>query len=398
MRHRSFLSLVLGSALFGAPYLHAQGPAFDHIVVVIEENHSFAQIIGNPNAPHLNALAAIGANIVNASTDPGAITSGSHSVRHPSQPNYLELYSGNNQGTIGDGRPGTSAEPYTVAPPFTTPDVGAELRNAGFSFATYSQGLPSVGFDGNSSGPYQRKHNPVANWMNDTNPTSNQLPSAVNQPFTTFQQIAASPGGFANLPAVSFVVPDLNNDMHDGTIAQGDTWVENNVIEPYLAWATAHNSLLIVTWDEDGENTPTNQIPTIIAGAKIQPGNYPETNINANNPYVITPGDPGTQIATGAAMNQYDVLATIEDVYGLAHIGGAINRQPLTDIFTSSIFSGPLVVPNEYTTAQADTGSLYPLFSDQPIRYQQVFAAGQFARFSPGGGLINRIAFRGHGP
>ncbi|MGH8162750.1 MAG: alkaline phosphatase family protein, partial [Rhodanobacteraceae bacterium] len=398
MRYQSLLPLVLGSALFCAPHLRAQGPAFDHIVVVIEENHSFGQIIGSPNAPHINALAAAGASIVNAPSDPGATTSGSHSVRHPSQPNYLELYSGNNQGTIGDGRPGTSAEPYTVPPPFTTPNLGVELRNAGFSFATYSQGLPSVGFDGNSAGPYQRKHNPVANWINDTNPTSNQLPSTVNQPFTTFQAIGASPEGFANLPTISLVVPDQNNDMHDGTIAQGDTWLQNNIIAPYLAWATTHNSLLIVTWDEDGNNTATNQIATLIAGAKINPGNYPETNINANNPYVITPGDPGIQIATGTAMNQYNVLATIEDVYGLAHIGGAINRQPLNDIFTSSIFSGPLVVPNEYTTAQADTGSLFPLFSDQPIRYQQVFAASQFGRFNPGGGLINRIAFRGHGP
>ena len=97
-------------------------------------------------------------------------------------------------------------------------------------------------------------------------------------------------------------------------------------------------------------------------------------------------------------MNHYNVLSTIEDVYGLTHIGGSLNRRPVSDIFTMSIFGGPLVVPNEWSTAQADTGSLFPLFSSQPIRYQQVFDAGQFSRLNPGGGLINRIAFRGHGP
>jgi hypothetical protein len=396
MKNHFYLSLLLAVCVIGK--LHAQQPAFDHIVVVIEENHSFGDIIGNSAAPNINALAASGANVVNASTDPQGNTSGSHAVRHPSQPNYLELYSGSNQGTIQDGHPGTTSEPFSSPPPFTTPNLGAALRNAGFSFATYSQTLPSVGFDGDSSGAYQRKHNPVTNWMNDTNPTANQLPSSLNQPFTTFQAIAASPGGFANLPTVTFVVPDQQNDMHDGTIQQADAWLKANIIDTYLPWATTHNSLLVVTWDEDGDNTASNQIPTIFAGAKVKPGNYTETNLNSNNPHVGSPTDPGIQTPTGTAMNHYNVLSTIEDVYGLTHIGGSLNRRPVSDIFTMSIFGGPLVVPNEWSTAQGDAGNLFPLFSDKPMRYQQVFDAGQFSRLTPGGGLINRIAFRGHGP
>jgi len=398
MRYRFYLSLLFGSAVCFVHESWAQPPQFDHIVVVIEENHSFSDIIGNVAAPNINALAAAGANIVNASTDPQGNTTGSHAVRHPSQPNYLELYSGSSQGTIQDGHPGTSSEPFSSSPPFTTPNLGAALRNAGFSFATYSQTLPSVGFDGDSSGSYQRKHNPVANWMNDINPTANQLPSSVNQPFTAFQAIAASSGGFANLPTVSFVVPDQQNDMHDGTIQQADDWLKANIIDTYLPWATTHNSLLIVTWDEDGDNTASNQIATIFAGAKVKPGNYTETNLNSNNPHVGSPTDPGIQTPTGTAMNHYNVLSTIEDVYGLTHIGGSLNRRPVSDIFTMSIFGGPLVVPNEWSTAQGDAGNLFPLFSSKPMRYQQVFDAPQFSRLNPGGGLINRIAFRGHGP
>jgi phosphatidylinositol-3-phosphatase len=396
MKHFFFLSFLV--AVCFVYELHAQPPAFDHIVVVIEENHSFGDIIGNSAAPNINALAAAGANIVNESTDPNGNTTGSHAVRHPSQPNYLELFSGSSQGTIQDGHPGSSTEPFSSPPPFTTPNLGAALRNAGFSFATYSQTLPSVGFDGDSSGEYMRKHNPVTNWMNDTSPTANQLPLTVNQPFTAFQDIANSPGGFANLPTVSFVVPDQTFDMHDGTIQQADDWLKTNIIDTYLAWATTHNSLLIVTWDEDGTNGASNQIPTIVAGAKVKPSNYPETNLNSNNPHVGSPTDPGIQTPTGTAMNHYNVLATIEDIYGLTHIGGSLNRRPVSDIFTMSIFGGPLVVPNDWSTAQGDTGNLFPLFSSQPIRYQQVFDAGQFSRLNPGGGLINRISFRGHGP
>jgi hypothetical protein len=130
----------------------------------------------------------------------------------------------------------------------------------------------------------------------------------------------------------------------------------------------------------------------------VKPGNYTETNLNANNPHVGSPTDPGIQTPTGTAMNHYNVLATIEDIYGLTHIGGSINRRPVWDIFTTSIFGGPLVMPNEWSTAQGDAGNLFPLFSSQPIRYQQVFDAAQFSRLNSGGGLINRIAFRGHGP
>ena len=395
MKKRYYLTLLCISCLSNQS--NAQPPAFDHVVVVIEENHSFSDIIGNAAAPNINALAGSGANIVNASTDPQGNTSGSHAVRHPSQPNYLELYSGSSQGTIQDGFPGSTTEPFSSPPPFTTPNLGAALRNAGYSFATYSQTLPSVGFNGESSGEYMRKHNPVTNWMNDTNPTANQLPSTVNQPFTTFQQIANSPGGFANLPTVSFVVPDQTYDMHDGTIQQADDWLQTNIIDTYLPWAMTHNSLLIVTWDEDGDDTATNQIPTIFAGAKVKPGNYTETNLNANNPDVATT-DPGIQTPTGTATDHFNVLSTIEDIYGVTHIGGSINRRPVSDIFTVSIFTGLLVAPNEWTTAQGDTGNLLPLFSDQPIRYQQVFDASQFSGLNPGGGLINRIAFRGHGP
>src|ERR1700747_2206203 len=351
-------SICVCSAIGLLSESQAQSPAFDHVVVVIEENHSFGDIIGNSAAPNITALASPGANIVNASTDPQGNTTGSHAVRHPSQPNYLELYSGSNQGTIQDGRPGSTDEPFSSPPPFTTPNLGAALRNAGFSFATYSQTLPSVGFDGDSSGEYMRKHNPVTNWMNDTNPTENQLPSTVNKPFTTFQDIMNSPGGFANLPTVAFVVPDQTYDMHDGTIQQADDWIQTNIIETYLPWAITHNSLLIVTWDEDGDNTASNQIPTIFAGAKVRPGNYTETNLNASTPHVGSPNDPGIETPSGTAMSHHNVLSTIEDIYGLAHIGGSINRRPVSDIFTTSLFSGPLIVPNEWSTAQGDAGNL----------------------------------------
>lgn len=341
MRYRRLIAPILLTLLLIATggTLPAQIPAYKHVVAVVLENHSYSQIIGNPQAPNINAVAASGATIVTASNDLSGVSSGSHGVRHPSQPNYLELYSGNNQGVIQDGRPGTTDEPFSQPPPFNTPNLGALLRRAGRTFATYSESLPYKGYDGDShttvtgQNQYERKHNPAANWVNDINPTPYQLPSTVNLPFSAFRQFNKQTTKYASLPTVSLIVPNEQHDMHDGTIQQADSWLKINVFDTYLAWAETHNSLLIITFDEDGDNTPNNLIPTIFAGAAVKPGKYIEAFLNAANPYLASPTDPGVQTPTGTAMNHYNVLSTIEDIYRLPHIAGSINRPAVVDVF-----------------------------------------------------------------
>jgi acid phosphatase len=110
------------------------------------------------------------------------------------------------------------------------------------------------------------------------------------------------------LPTVSFVIPNLDNDMHDGSIAQGDTWLSNNV-SAYANWARANNSLLLITWDED-DNSGNNQIPTIIVGANVLPGAYAET------------------------ISHYNVLSTIEQMYGLPKSGNAATAPAIGDIWS----------------------------------------------------------------
>ena len=116
-----------------------QLPRPDHIVMVIEENHSYSQIIESPDAPYINSLAA-----------EGAVFTQSFGVTYPSQPNYLALFSGSTQGITDNSCPHT----------FTTPNLGHALLEAGLTFAGYSENLPSVGSLICSVGLYARKHNP----------------------------------------------------------------------------------------------------------------------------------------------------------------------------------------------------------------------------------------------
>lgn len=250
-------------------------PKFDHIVVVIEENHAKKQIRNNPSAPYMNALMNEGANFTNY-----------HAIEHPSQPNYLDLFSGSNQGITNDSVPKSN---------FSTNNLASELIGKHYSFTGYSEDMPSAGFNGASTGRggYARKHNP---WVNFTN-----IPKTVNQPLANF------PSDYTKLPAVSFVIPDLNHDMHDGTIKEADQWLKNH-LDSYVQWAIKHNSLLIVTWDEDNE-TQNNNIPTFFVGSMVKPGQY------------------------DGNYNHYNLLRTIEDIYGLGHAGKAESNEPITTVW-----------------------------------------------------------------
>ena len=271
---------VAGLAVAAQPARAAGGvPKYDHVVLVMEENHSYSDIIGDTaDAPYINNTLAAG----------GALFTQSFAIEHPSEPNYLDLFSGSNQGVTDDSCPHT----------ISSANEGAQLIAAGDTFAGYSEGLPSAGSTACTSGAYARKHVPWANFSN--------VPAADNQPFTSFPGSA----NYASLPTVSWVIPDLNDDMHDGTIAQGDTWLKNH-LDAYAQWAKTHNSLLVVTWDED-DYSQSNQIPTIFYGAGIKAGQYSET------------------------INHYNVLRTIEDMYGLPYAGNASSATPITDVFSTA--------------------------------------------------------------
>jgi hypothetical protein len=237
------------------------------------ENHSYGEVIGNPRAPFLNALA-----------HHGALFTQSYAVTHPSEPNYLALFSGSTQGVTDDSCPHR----------FTGANLAAELFAAHLTFAGYSEGQPPGGGSVCAAGEYARKHVP---WVNFSN-----VPAAAAKPMTAFPV-----GAYARLPTVSFVIPNLCDDMHDCPVSTGDAWVSAH-LGPYLSWASTHRGLLIVDWDEN-DGSPGNHIPTIFAGPMVKPGIYPEP------------------------ITHYSVLRTIEYLYGLRPLGASAHAAPVRDIW-----------------------------------------------------------------
>ena len=264
MKLRGVLAACAAAILVSSLSARADSPAAalptpDHIVVVMMENHSFNQIMdGGGQASFLRKLAAEGANFTNA-----------FAITHPSEPNYFALFSGSTQGVRDDGR-----HSYGV------PTLAGSLLAAHKSFVGYIEpGSP-------------RKHNP---WESFADSQSVE------------QSMARFPTDFAHLPTVSFVVPGLDHDMHDGTVEEGDDWVAAN-LAAYAAWAQTHNSLLIVTFDEDDRGAQ-NRIPTIIVGEHVLSGSYTER------------------------INHYTVLRTILAMYGLPPLAHAAEEAPITGIW-----------------------------------------------------------------
>ncbi|MGW4946895.1 alkaline phosphatase family protein [Actinoplanes sp. NPDC004185] len=245
----------------------------DHVVVVVLENKRYDAVIGDAKVPWVNALAAGGANLTRF-----------YAETHPSQPNYLALFSGSTQG-VRDNKC-----PHNIG---ARPNLGRQLIDAGFTFTGFSEGLPSAGWRGCSHGRYVRRHVP---WVNFSN-----VPASAHQPYTAF------PHDYRKLPTLAFVIPNLCHDMHDCPKADADAWLRRQ-FAGYVAWAKTHNSLFILTFDEDNQ-TGGNHIATIMAGAGVQPGRY------------------------AVRADHYGLLRTLQDMYGLRPTGRSASAAPVHGVW-----------------------------------------------------------------
>jgi acid phosphatase len=262
-------------------------PRPDHVVVLIEEDHSYNQLFGPPTPDALQIWPVVTPGSLVWDTSLRGLESHSasftnaRSVGNSNLVDYQALFSGL--------KPRRNEKV-----PATAPNIASELTAAGLSFGGYAEGLPHTGYTGGSVGYYATAHNP---WL----PFSN-FPRGNSMSFDGF------PEQFRKLPTVSYVIPDQTHNMHSGSINEADVWFDSN-IKPYADWAMKNNSLLIVTWDESHQ--VDNQIPTLFYGPMVKPGHY-------------------SQLIT-----QNNILRTIEDMYGLAPTGNAANAAPLASIFAT---------------------------------------------------------------
>jgi phosphatidylinositol-3-phosphatase len=308
------LAMLAGCSLGGgvAPRSVGPSPRYQHVILIVMENSSYDDIIGASDAPHINALA----NTYGLATNYWA-------VAHPSEPNYVALIGGDTYGVADDASYRQNAR--------SAPNLATQLEQAGLTWKTYQQSLPSAGYAGttypNASEPlYASKHNPFMNFLGAW-PQSQQTETLAKiVPDTQLEPDLANPGTFPNF---AFITPDLCHDMHgepqcrDGLTRVGDDYVNQavNAIMASGVWRTG-NTAIIITWDE-AEGGVSLGAPGIAASG----GQVPTLVITNHGPHSVRDNTP---------YNHYALLLSIEDVFGLGclrnscpQMGGVTAMAPL---------------------------------------------------------------------
>ncbi len=261
-------------------------PSSTHVFLLVEENHGYSSVIGSSSMPYLNSLAS-----------KYGLATQYYANTHPSIGNYFML-------TTGAIITNNDSSCSTI----TNDNVVRHLLNAGKTWKSYAESLPSEGYTGCGSGLYVKRHNPFAYFTDVAN--SSEKNNLV--PFTQFSKDRIN----GVLPNFSFIVPNLNDDAHDGTLTQADNWLKTN-IAPLLAtsmFKAGGTGILIIVFDESVDSDTAHgggHIAAVVIGPKVKPGSK-----------------------TATLCQHQNTLKTLMEAIGVkTYPGAAGSAQPITGVF-----------------------------------------------------------------
>ncbi len=233
-----------GAAPSSAPSPAASSPT-TKVLVVIEENHSYDQM--RTGMPFLAQLS----DTYGYATHWTALT-------HPSAPNYLGIAGGSMFGVTDDAAP--AADEQKVGSATTVFD---QALAAGKTAKTYAESMPKnchvYDYPDRSVGTpkYAVRHNP---WVYFPQSRASCLANDVD--LTTFAGDAAQNA----LPNVGFLIPNLDHDAHDGSLATADAWLKEQ-LTPVLSSSdfTSGRLVVIVTADEDDKHSDDTVLTSVLS-------------------------------------------------------------------------------------------------------------------------------------
>jgi phosphatidylinositol-3-phosphatase len=256
-----------------APFPAPAATTIQHVLVIVLENRSYASIVGASSAPYLNSLIRRYGLATNYT-----------GVAHPSQPNYLALFSGSTQGVVDD-----------KVHNFGGRNLTDQLEAHGKTWRVVAENVPPGCFTGaahsggaDGPGTYARKHEPAISF---TNISRNVARCANIVDFKHFSPTAAN---------FQLIVPNLCHDMHDCSTAVGDAFLKG-FVTPILANKAFAHTLLVITVDEGKDDAGGGgAVATVLIGPQVRSG-----------------------FRSSIAHDHYSLLRTIEDLWSL----GCLNRS-----------------------------------------------------------------------
>jgi phospholipase C len=256
------------------------------------ENHSYNTIIGSSQAPYINSVA-----------NECGLATNYHNISHPSLPNYVA-------GTSGLGYTGIARFDGDCNPVPGCTTTAKSIFAQGETWKAYEESMPS-NCDMKNAGEYAVRHNPPPYFTKLKGCATNDVP---------YTQLASDLSS-GRLPAFSFVTPNLIDDMHDGTVADGDTWLKDNL--PTILNSSAYTSgttAVFITWDE-GEGGTSSKCAT----------NTTDVGCHVATLVISPSTQPGT--TSGTLFNHYSLLGTAEQLLGLPFLGKAATSTTMTSAF-----------------------------------------------------------------
>jgi phospholipase C len=224
------------------------------VFVIVMENHSLPDIMGSGDAPTIQAFARS-----------GALAAGYHdSYVHPSEPNYLWMVAGENFGILDDGDP---APGHSVA---STSHLVDQIERAGLTWRAYEEDMGDpCGLV--SHGEYAAKHDPFVYFddLNGWNGTSFSPTDRCKAHVVDFSQLAVDLAA-GQVPDYAFITPNLQHDMHDGTVAQGDAWLADVLPAIQASPAYTRGGAIFLLWDEG--SSESDDPPFLVASPNALPG------------------------------------------------------------------------------------------------------------------------------
>jgi len=214
-----------------------------NVFIVLEENHSWSQVNTLPYVTHLQQI-------------------GAHSEQywgpkgnHPSEPNYIWLEAAKNFCLSNASPCSTNDDDPTTNLVKGAMHLTKLLDAAGVSWMSYQENMTAGQCPISSGGGFQAKHDPFV-FFDDVvgSPPSktNAYCIAHHKPFSQFLPDLKA----GNVARYNFITPNQDHDMHDGTPAAADAWLQMNIDPIINPLSPNHNaplyahSALIVTWDE----------------------------------------------------------------------------------------------------------------------------------------------------
>jgi hypothetical protein len=265
---------------------------YSHVIWVWMENHSYGNIIGSAQAPYINSLAGH-----------CGLATNYHNISHPSLPNYVAATSGLPYSGISQFDSDCNPAPLCST-------AARSIFGQGESWRAYEESMPTNCARANS-GEYAVRHNPPPYFTTLSGCSQHDVP------YTRLSRDLAA----KTLPAFSFVTPNLIDDMHDGTIAQGNLWLSKNL--PKIFASTEYRSgtvALFVTWDE-GEGGTSNRCATNTA------------DVGCHVATVVVSPSTARRTRSGSLFNHYSLLGTAEKLLKLPELGQAASSANMLKAF-----------------------------------------------------------------